>query len=204
MLWQFLPKKYELNGWIRHSDWHWLSEAVPSIMVQSCWWGSQIIDQKKSGCCRWLTFVQDEWFTGHTSYLHAKWSICFGMLWQAFPLKMWLVWVEVSPGSWERDFKTPCKFHNQWDTVEVQKITCFWGCKYLLYVRKSNHTHSHTSLTFVPSKMGLNTFLAQRLWWNVKMLGFSEFGPFFLKYAFLMWQHYFMLSTYPVKSFFQW
>ena len=97
MLWQFLPKKYELNGWIRHSDWHWLSEAVPSIMVQSCWWGSQIIDQKKSGCCRWLTFVQDEWFTGHTSYLHAKWSICFRMLWQAFPLKMWLVWVEVSP-----------------------------------------------------------------------------------------------------------
>ena len=57
---------------IRRTDQHRLSQAVPSIMTQSSRWGSQIADPKKWCYLRWLTFVQEKWLKGHTSYLRAE------------------------------------------------------------------------------------------------------------------------------------
>ena len=45
----------------------------------------------KLGYLRWLHFLQEKWLRGHTSCLHAKWLICFGMWWQIFPQRMWVI-----------------------------------------------------------------------------------------------------------------
>ena len=108
-------------------------------------------DPKQSGYLRWLTFVQEKWFRGHTSYLHVKLLIVSGCCDKLFPKKCELYGQKYPRVMWTK-FQDPqklkLKFNNNW-FLRLQIISL------------CDHTYSRTSLTFLVFKMGLNTTVAQ-------------------------------------------
>ena len=83
--------------------------------------------------------MQEKWFRGSPSYIHAKWSICFRMWWQTFrPQKASYI-----------DRNSP--------QVQENKISIS-SARFMI---DSNHVYWRTSLTFLVSKMALNTLESQ-------------------------------------------
>ena len=59
-----------------------LTKMLNFIFVEVTW---------KFGYLKWLNFISEKCLRRHRLCLHAKWLICFGIWWQTFLHKMWVM-----------------------------------------------------------------------------------------------------------------
>ena len=103
---------------------YFLNFSTPSQMLNFIF----IEVTEKLGYLRGLNFLREKLLRGHTSWLHAKWLMCFKMWWQTFSLKMWVMGRDDS-----RIMRTRFQYTLQFlwliEHSWSPKITNFWGSK---------------------------------------------------------------------------